>query len=57
MRKKAQHFRSETFLLKLAYLSDIFEKFNLLNTCMQGYDTSILVVSDKENAFIRKIGL
>jgi hypothetical protein len=24
---------------------------------MQGYDTNILVVSDKVNAFVRKIGL
>jgi hypothetical protein len=53
----AQYFRSATFLLKLAYLSDIFEKFNLLNTSMQGYDTNILVVSDKVNAFVRKICL
>jgi hypothetical protein len=48
---------AETFLLKLAYLSDILEKFNLLNTSMQGYDTNILVGSDKLNAFVRKIGL
>jgi hypothetical protein len=53
----AGSFSSETFLLKLAYLSDIFEKFNLLNTSMQGYDTNILVVSDRVNAFVRKIGL
>jgi hypothetical protein len=53
----AEYFYSETFLLKLAYLSDILEKFNLLNTSMQGYDTIILVVSDKVNAFVRKIGL
>jgi hypothetical protein len=51
------YFRSETFLLKLAFLSDIFEKFNLLNTSMQGYDANILVVSGKVNAFVRKIGL
>jgi hypothetical protein len=53
----AEYFRSETSLLKLAYLSDIFEKFNLLNTSMQGYDTNILIVSDKVNAFVRKLGL
>jgi hypothetical protein len=53
----AEYFRSETFLLKLAYLSDIFKNFNLLNTSTQGYDTNILVVSDKANAFVRKIGL
>jgi hypothetical protein len=53
----AEYFRSETLLLKLAYLNDIFEKFNLLNTSMQGYDTNILVLSDKVNAFVRKIGL
>jgi hypothetical protein len=32
----AEYFRSETFLLKLAHLIDIFEKFNLLNTSMKG---------------------
>jgi hypothetical protein len=53
----AEYFRSETFLLKLAYLNDLFEKFNLLNTSMHGYDTNILVVSDKVNAFVRKRGL
>jgi hypothetical protein len=52
-----EYFCSETFLLELAYLSDIFEKFNLLNTSMQGYDANILVVSDKVNAFVREIGL
>jgi hypothetical protein len=53
----AEYFCSETFLFTLAYLSDIFGKFNLLNTSMQGYDTNIPVVSDKVNAFVRKIGL
>jgi hypothetical protein len=53
----AEYFRSETFLLKLAYLSDIFEKFNLLNISTQGYYTNIPVVSDKVNAFVSKIGL
>jgi hypothetical protein len=53
----AEYFRSGTFLLKLAYLSDNFENFNLLNTSMQRYDTNILVVSDKVNSFVRKIGL
>jgi hypothetical protein len=53
----AEYFRSETFLLKLPYLSDIFEKFNLSNTSMQGYDTNILVVVDKVKALVRKIGL
>jgi hypothetical protein len=53
----AEYFRSETFLLKLACLSDILENFNLLNTSMQEHDTNILVVSDKVNAFVGKIGL
>jgi hypothetical protein len=53
----AEYFRSETFLLKLAYLSNIFEKLNLLNTSMQGCDTNILVVSDKVNVFVRKMSL
>jgi hypothetical protein len=49
-----EYFRSETFLLKLAYLSDISGEFNLLNTSMQGYDTNILVLSDKVNALLGK---
>jgi hypothetical protein len=54
---QAEHFRSEHFISKLAYLSDIFEKFNTLNTRMQGDNTNIIAVTDKAKAFIGKLGL
>jgi hypothetical protein len=41
----------------LAYFSDIFEKYNTLNTSMQGNDTNIIAVTDKVKAFIGKLGL
>jgi hypothetical protein len=41
----------------LAYLSDIFEKFNTLNTSMQGNNTNTVVVTDNVMAFIGKSGL
>jgi hypothetical protein len=46
----------EHFVSKLIYLSKIFEKFNTLNTSMQGNDTDI-VVTDKVKALIGKLGL
>jgi hypothetical protein len=53
----AKYFCKEIFLAKLAYLSDSFEKLNTLNTSMQGNDAYILLVTDKVNAFVRKISL
>ena len=41
------------FLLKLAYLCDIFAKLNKLNISMQGPDKNMLDVSDKIAAFIK----
>jgi hypothetical protein len=35
---------AEHFVSKLVHFSDIFEKFNTLNTGMQGTDTNIIVV-------------
>jgi hypothetical protein len=37
----------EHFVSKLVYLSNIFEKFNTLNTSLQGNNTDIIVVTDK----------
>jgi hypothetical protein len=53
----AEHFRNKYFDSKLAYLTDIFEKFSTMNTSMQGNDTNIIVVTDKVKAFIEKLGL
>lgn len=42
---------------KLAYLADIFNHLNILNSNMQGKDENILTSSDKLNGFLRKINL
>ena len=41
------------FLLKLAYLCDIFAKLNKLNISMQGPDKNMLDVADKIAGFIK----
>jgi len=45
------------WLLKLAYLSDIFEKLNIWNKSMQGSVSDIFYVENKTNAMIKKITL
>ncbi|KAL4099012.1 hypothetical protein QTP88_023513 [Uroleucon formosanum] len=45
------------FVIKLAYLCDIFEKLNIHNTSLQGKETHILQLYDKVVAFIKKIDL
>ena len=45
------------FLMKLAYLCDIFAKLKNLNISMQGPDKNMLHVSDKIAAFIKKLFL
>ena len=52
-----EYFSDELFLLKLAYLSDIFEKLNELNISLQGKYTHIFELSSKVIAFQRKIEL
>jgi hypothetical protein len=52
----AEHFHSEHSVSKLAYLSDIFEKFSTWSTSMQGNDNKIIVVTDKVREFIGKLG-
>jgi len=39
---------------KLAYLADIFNHLNNLNSSMQGKDENILTSSDKSNGFFTK---
>jgi hypothetical protein len=43
------------WLLKLAYLADIFQHLNALNTSMQGPNESILISTDKLLAFKNEI--
>ena len=51
----AENFKNECFLLQFSYLCDIFEKLNNLNTSMQGRGGNILEMSDKIDAFVKKI--
>ena len=53
----AQLFSNTDFLLKLAYLTDIFEKLNILNSSLQGVDCNIIQHKEKLNSFIKKIEL
>nr|XP_055067936.1 zinc finger BED domain-containing protein 5-like [Misgurnus anguillicaudatus] len=51
----AGKFSDEQFLMKLAYLSDVFGKLNELNLQLQGRDKHIPHLADKITAFIRKL--
>jgi hypothetical protein len=53
----SEMFVDSDFVIKLAYLCDIFEKFNSLNISLQGKETHILQLYDKIVAFIKKINL
>jgi hypothetical protein len=55
--KYANEFSDENFLIKLAYLCDIFEKLNALNISLQGINTNILNSMDKMTAFIKILKL
>ena len=55
--RSGKNFQRVDFLLKFSYLCDIFEKLNNLNVSMQGNDANILELSDKIEAFVRKISL
>lgn len=45
------------FLLKLAFLSDLFEHLNNLNKSLQGRDENVITAKDKLHGFIKKIEL
>ncbi len=51
----ASKFRDGQFLMKLAYLSDIFVKLNELNLQLQGRDKHLPHLADKTSAFTRKL--
>jgi hypothetical protein len=53
----SEMFVDSNFVIKLAYLCDIFEKLNSLNISLQGKETHILQLYDKIVAFIKKINL
>ncbi len=55
MNELASKFGNEQFLMKLAYLSDIFSKFNQLNLQLQGKDKYLPHLADQVSSFIRKL--
>lgn len=55
MHDAAVKFANEEFLMKLAYFSNVFGKFNELNLQLQGKDKHIPHLADKITAFTRKL--
>ena len=53
----ATYFDDPSFVERLAYLADIFEKLNTLNLSMQGSKTTIINLNDSLNAFVEKLEL
>ncbi|XP_075454709.1 zinc finger BED domain-containing protein 5-like [Ascaphus truei] len=53
----SNYLEDESWLLKLAYLADISEHLNTLNTNMQGPKENILTCTDQLVAFKNKIGV
>lgn len=51
----AQNFINTEFIIKLAYLCDIFQKLNDLNKSLQGNNTHILQLADKITGFQKKL--
>jgi hypothetical protein len=49
--KYTEHYVNEEFLVKLAYLCDIFEKLNALNLSLQGINMHPLKSMEKNLAF------
>ncbi|CAH0563098.1 unnamed protein product [Brassicogethes aeneus] len=45
------------FLLKLAFLSDLFEHLNSLNKSLQGRDENVITAKEKIHGFTKKINL
>ncbi|KAE8287501.1 Zinc finger MYM-type protein 6 [Larimichthys crocea] len=51
----ADNFYCNKFLMKLAYLSDMFLKLNELNLQLQGKNTHLPQLADKITSFVRKL--
>ena len=54
---EASSFRNDNFILKLAYLVEIFKKLSDFNKPMQGPQMYALIQNDKVTAFIKKLEL
>lgn len=55
MEELAVKFKDKQFLMKLAYLSDIFGRLNDVNLQLQGRDKHIPHLADKISSFTRKL--
>lgn len=53
----ANHFSDPAWLLKLAFLADLFSHLNNLNKNLQGREENILTAKDKVKAFHAKLHL
>uniref|UniRef100_A0A673IJH3 HAT C-terminal dimerisation domain-containing protein n=1 Tax=Sinocyclocheilus rhinocerous TaxID=307959 RepID=A0A673IJH3_9TELE len=51
----AKHYREAEFLVKLAYMSDIFDQLNQLNLSFQGRNNGVFLMADKIEVFKRKL--
>lgn len=51
----AKYLSNEDWILKLAYMADIFAKLNELNINLQGQSITVLTAHDKINAFVKKL--
>ena len=51
------HLRNDSWLLKLCYLSDLFEKLNELNLSLQEESTNVFTLKSKIGAFIKKLSI
>lgn len=50
-------FSDEKWLVKLAYLADIFSHLNILNLSLQGPDKNMIYAQDRVNAFVKKLSV
>lgn len=50
-------FSNEKWLVKLAYLADIFSHLNILNLSLRGPDKNMLYTQDRVNAFVKKLSV
>ena len=49
--------RNNSWLLKLCYLSDLFEKLNEPDLSLQGESTNVFTLKSKISAFIKKLSI
>jgi hypothetical protein len=53
--ESVKYFKDELWICRLAYLCDIFDKINNFNLLLQGFNTNILILHDKVQAFKKKL--